>query len=85
MGCGNLLSGPNSNHRLETTVYRPAGRSSGSTFRRPHFYRDLQVSGYRTFWQRNVISASSRLNPNNSRIVGGTTCTFPKDVIFQTF
>ena len=23
MGCWNLLSGPNSNHRLETTVYRP--------------------------------------------------------------
>ena len=23
MGCRNLLSGPNSNHRLETTVYKP--------------------------------------------------------------
>ena len=23
MGCVNLLSGPNSNHHLETTVYRP--------------------------------------------------------------
>ena len=23
MGCRNLLSGPNSNHRLETTVHRP--------------------------------------------------------------
>ena len=23
MGCWNLPSGPNSNHRLETTVYRP--------------------------------------------------------------
>ena len=23
MGCGNLLSGPNSNHRLETTVWKP--------------------------------------------------------------
>ena len=26
MGCGNLLSGPNSNHRLETTIYRPLAR-----------------------------------------------------------
>ena len=33
MGCGNLLSGPNSNHRLETTVYRP----SDSKFWK-HFY-----------------------------------------------
>ena len=24
MGCGNLLSGPNSNHRFKTTVYRPS-------------------------------------------------------------
>ena len=24
MGCGNLLSRPNSNHCLETTVYRPS-------------------------------------------------------------
>ena len=28
MGYGNLLSGPNSNHRLETTVYRPLDFSS---------------------------------------------------------
>ena len=24
MGCGNLLSGPNLNHRLETTICRPS-------------------------------------------------------------
>ena len=23
MGCGNFFSGPNSNHRVEATVYRP--------------------------------------------------------------
>ena len=28
MGCGNLLSGPNSNHRLETTVYNHFGADS---------------------------------------------------------
>ena len=28
MGCRNLLPGPNSNHRLETTVYRPLGSNS---------------------------------------------------------
>ena len=31
MGCGNLLSGPNSNHRLETTVYRPSDYTTLST------------------------------------------------------
>ena len=28
MGCGNVLSGPNSNHRLETTVNRPSVKTA---------------------------------------------------------
>ena len=28
MGCRNLLSGPSSNHRLETSVYKPLGYES---------------------------------------------------------
>ena len=36
MGCRNLLSGPNSNYRLETTVYRPLAQPYGLKISRDH-------------------------------------------------